>query len=407
MKKVLIIEDDQLIANIYRNKFLVEGYQVEIALDGESGLETTRIFHPDVILLDLILPKMSGVDVIKQVRAELDFARVPIIVLSNTYLTNMIQEAWKAGATKCLSKVNCSPKEVLDIVRQAIANGCGLPQAPATSQAATPKPAPRGAAAPVTPHSTAAQRDDRLNLRKSFMDSLPSALSGLRAGLYGLTKAENEAVRLEKIHDLHSLIHELSGNAGMANFLHIARMSAALEALLKEIYEKPRNINASTLRTAAAAVDFLDFLFEHGKQPDNQEIPRANIIVVDDDPISQRAVVYALEKAQLRPVTTVDPNAALQMLTENNFDLVFLDVNMPGMNGFELCAKLRALPRHKKTPVIFVTIMSDFDSHTHSKVAGGNDFIVKPFLSTELTVKALMHVLRGKLQPLQGTILKA
>jgi DNA-binding response OmpR family regulator/HPt (histidine-containing phosphotransfer) domain-containing protein len=393
MKKVLIIEDDQLIANIYRNKFRVEGYQVEIAPDGESGLEMMRLFRPDAILLDLILPKMSGVDVIKLVRAELDFARAPIIVFSNTYLTNMIQEAWKAGATKCLSKVNCSPKEVLDIVRQAITNGCGLPQTPATSQAATPKPAPEGSGTP--------QEDARFltNLQKSFVDGLPSALAGLRAGLYGLAKAENEAMRLKKIHDLHSLIHELSGNAGMAGCLLIARMSAALEALLKEIYEKPHNINPSTLRTAAAAVDFLNFLFEHGKQPDNQEIPRANILVVDDDPISQRAVVYALEKAQLRPITTVDPNAALEMLTENNFDLVFLDVNMPSMTGFELCSKLRALPRHKKTPVIFVTILSDFDSHTSSKVAGGNDFIVKPFLSTELTIKALMHILRGKLQP--------
>ena len=127
MKKVLIIEDDQLVANIYRNKFLVEGYQVEIAPDGESGLEMMRTFRPDVILLDLILPKMSGVDVIKLIRAELDFARIPIIVFSNTYLTNMIQEAWKAGATKCLSKVNCSPKEVLDIVRQAIADDGDIP----------------------------------------------------------------------------------------------------------------------------------------------------------------------------------------------------------------------------------------------------------------------------------------
>jgi CheY-like chemotaxis protein len=401
MKKVLIIEDNQLIANIYRNKFLVEGYQVEIALDGESGLEMMRLFCPDVILLDLLLPKMSGVDVIKQVRATLDFARAPIIVFSNTYLTNMIQEAWKAGATKCLSKVNCSPKEVVDIVRQAMTNGGGLPQVPATSQAATPKPAPGRSAAPVTPHSTAPQEDARLNLRKSFVDGLPSALTGLRAGLQSLTKAENEAERLKKIHDLHHRIHLLSGNAGLAGFLQIARMSAALEALLKEIYEKPRNINPSTLRTAAAAVDFLNFLFEHGKQPDNQEIPRASILVVEDDPISQRAVVYALEKAQLRPTSTADPNAALQMLTENNFDIVFLDVNMPGMTGFELCSKLRALPRHKKTPVIFVTILSDFDSHTSSKVAGGNDFIVKPFLSTELTVKALMHILRGKLQPVK------
>jgi PleD family two-component response regulator len=110
-------------------------------------------------------------------------------------------------------------------------------------------------------------------------------------------------------------------------------------------------------------------------------------------------VVYALEKAQLRPVSTADPNAALQMLTENDFDLVFLDVNMPGMTGFELCSKLRALPQHKKTPVIFVTVLGDFDSHNSSKVVGGNDFIVKPFLFTELTLKALMHILRGKLQP--------
>jgi DNA-binding response OmpR family regulator len=394
MKKVLIIEDDQLIANIYRNKFRVEGYQVEIALDGESGLEIMRIFRPDAILLDLILPKMSGVDVIKQVRAELDFARAPIIVFSNTYLTNMIQEAWKAGATKCLSKVNCSPKEVLDLVRQAITNDSGLPQA------ATPKPALGGSVAPVMPDLTAPQRDARFltNLRKSFVDGLPSALTELRAGLQSLAKAENEAARLKKIHDLHYRIHVLSGNAGLANFLHIARMSAALEALLKDIYEKPHNINPSTLRTTAAAVDFLDFLFEHGKQPDNQEILPARILVVEDDPISQRALVYALEKAQLRPITTVDPNAALEMLMGNDFDLVFLDVNMPGMTGFELCSKLRALPRHKKTSVIFVTILSDFDSHTSSKVAGGNDFIVKPFLSTELTVKALMHILRGKLQ---------
>ena len=392
MKKVLIIEDDQLIANIYQNKFRVEGYQVEVTPDGEGGLETMRLFRPDVILLDLILPKMSGVEVIKLVRAESDFAKVPIIVFSNTYLTNMIQEAWKAGATKCLSKVNCSPKEILDIVHRAITNDGSLPQAPAAAQAATPKSptqmpaAPREDAQPLT------------DLQQSFVDGLPSALTELRTGLQSLTKAENEAGRLKKIHDLHSHIHEISGNAGMTGFLLIARMSAAVESLLKEIYEKPKNINPSILRTATSAVDFLNFLFEHGKQPDNQEIPRANILVVDDDPISQRAVVYALEKAQLRPVSTADPNAALQMLTENNFDIVFLDVNMPGMSGFELCSKMRALPQHKKTPVIFVTILSDFDSHTSSKVAGGNDVIVKPFLSTELTVKALMHILRGKLQ---------
>ena len=106
MKKILIIEDNQIVANVYRNKLAVEGYQVEIALDGETGLKIMRTFKPDMIVLDLMLPKITGVEVIKQIRSEDDFAKLPVIVFSNTYLTNLIQEAWKAGATKCLSKAS-------------------------------------------------------------------------------------------------------------------------------------------------------------------------------------------------------------------------------------------------------------------------------------------------------------
>jgi len=106
MKKILIIEDNQIVANVYRNKLAVEGYQTEIALDGETGLKMMRTFQPDIMILDLMLPKMTGVEVIKQIRSEDDFAKLPVIVFSNTYLTNLIQEAWKAGATKCLSKAS-------------------------------------------------------------------------------------------------------------------------------------------------------------------------------------------------------------------------------------------------------------------------------------------------------------
>src|SRR5579872_2897756 len=117
MKKILIIEDDQIVANIYRNKFSVEGFQVEIAHDGPAGLETIHHFKPDAVVLDLMLPKMTGVDLMKKIRSEADFQKLPIIVFSNTYLTNMVQEAWKAGATKCLSKANCTPKQVVEVVR--------------------------------------------------------------------------------------------------------------------------------------------------------------------------------------------------------------------------------------------------------------------------------------------------
>jgi CheY-like chemotaxis protein len=196
---------------------------------------------------------------------------------------------------------------------------------------------------------------------------------------------------------LYRRVHALNGNAGLAGLAQIAQMSAAFEALLKEIYEKPKNINASTIRTTAAAVDFLGMLFERTPLFERQEIPVSKILVVDDEVISRRAIVYALEKAKLKSVNVEEPEQALTLLAENDFDLIFLDVDMPGMTGYELCAKLRAMPHLKKTPVVFVTSLNDFDNRTNSTMAGGNDFIAKPFLFIELTVKALIYVLRARL----------
>ena len=94
------------------------------------------------------------------------------------------------------------------------------------------------------------------DLRKSFVESLPATLVTLRTGLQSLIKAEDEVTQLKHIYELYRRIHALNGNAAIAGLLTIAQMSAALEALLKEIYEKPKNINPSTLRTVAAVRGF-------------------------------------------------------------------------------------------------------------------------------------------------------
>jgi CheY-like chemotaxis protein len=385
MKKILIIEDDQIVANVYRNKLAVEGYVAEVAPDGETGLRVMRTFKPQILLVDLMLPGISGVDVIKEVRSEPEFSKIPVIVFSNTYLTNLIQEAWRAGANKCLSKSSCTPKDVIDIVRNSIGDSGAIPQR-----------APVGAVKPGSPaeSDTEFQRD----LRKAFIENLPGTLHALRQVLQTLVRSGDETARLKQIYELYRQVRALNGNAGLAGMNQIAHMSGAFEALLKEIYEKPKNINSSSIRTMAAAVDFLGSLFERGTLPDRQEMPVSKILVVDDEAISRRAIVYALEKAKLKSVNVEDSQQALQLLAENEFDLVFLDVDMPNMSGFELCAKLRALPQHKKTPVVFVTSLNDFDSRTNSTMAGGNDFIGKPFLFIELTVKALIHVMRSHLQ---------
>jgi DNA-binding response OmpR family regulator len=405
MKKILIVEDDQIVANIYRNKFSVEGYEVEIALDGQAGLALVRKFQPDAVILDLMLPKMTGVEVMKSIRSEPAFEKLPVIVFSNTYLTNMVQEAWKAGATKCLSKANCTPKQVLEVVRNALARN-GEPisaSAPSgePSETAPSSSTPGNDPGPGTPQPSmpgAADAKFQTELRNLFREGLPATLAALRALLQGVVKSDNEVTRLKQLYDLYRRVHAVTGNAGMAGMSQIAQMADALEVLLKELHEKPKTINASTLRTVALAVDFLGTLFDRDVVEGANEAPLPNILVVDDEAISRRAVTYALEKATLKSTNVEDPAVALELLTEKRFDLVILDVDMPGMNGFELCTKLRALPENRKTPVIFVTSLNDFDNRANSTMSGGNDFIAKPFLFIELAVKALVYVLRGRLQ---------
>ena len=402
MQKILIIEDDQIVANIYRNKFSVEGFQAEIARDGLAGLEMVRSFRPDVVILDLMLPKMTGVEVMKQIRAEPNFKELPVIAFSNTYLTNMVQDAWKAGANKCLSKANCTPKQVIEAVRNALGpKGAAAAAPPASGPALAPGPKTPGPSQPASATATAESRDPdaefQADLRKSFIEGLPALLVRLRLLLQGLAKDDNEATRLTKLSEMHRRIRALTGNAGLAGVPRIARLTDALEALLEALHERPKTINASTLRTVASAIDFLATLFERAALPENGGAAAPMVLIVDDEAISRRALTHALEKAKLKSVAVEDPAAAYELLVANRFELIILDVDMPGMNGFELCTKLRQLPEHKQTPVIFVTALDDFESRTSSTMSGGNDFIAKPFLFMELAVKALVYVLRGRL----------
>jgi DNA-binding response OmpR family regulator len=386
--KILIIEDDQLVANIYRNKFALEGFTAETAPDGDIGLELLHSFRPDAILLDLVLPRVTGLEVMRQLRAQKDFEHLPVIVFSNTYLTNMVEEAWKAGATKCLSKAHCTPRQVIDAVRSILQpNGA----AGNGSEKNAPTPATLAAA------GSDADSEFQAKLRRDFIAEVPNSLKSLRTALQALIKAENENERLKQIQELYRRAHSLSSNAGLAGVTRIAAMADALEALLKELQEKPKNINTSTLRTVAAAVDFMGLLLERTSATEPLP-PPAEVLVVDDEAISRRAIIYALEKANLKSVSVGDPVTALDLLSQKHFDLVFLDVDMPSMNGFELCTRIRTLPSYARTPVVFVTALNDLENRANSSMSGGNDFITKPFLFIELTVKALVHVMRSRLE---------
>src|SRR5687767_777301 len=123
MKKILIVEDDPIVAHIYKTRLEREHYEVDIATDGQSGCSQTEEFQPDAVLLDLMLPRMNGVDVLKKIRSLSQFQKTPVIVFTNAYVPTMINEAYQAGATQVFNKATLTPRQILDALHNALSNG--------------------------------------------------------------------------------------------------------------------------------------------------------------------------------------------------------------------------------------------------------------------------------------------
>ena len=236
--------------------------------------------------------------------------------------------------------------------------------------------------------------DFRVEIRQDFLKRVPLIQNELRERTAALMRSKSTNDQFKLLQDLEISVSSLAGLAGITGFSRVSHLAGSLDALIKDLRKKPAQMTASVLRTIAHAMDCLNVLFRDlGSMP--QDVPHSMLILaVDDEPISRRTISVALGKANLRCISMEDSRMALTVLKENAFDLIFLDAEMPNMNGFELCTELRKMPTNKTTPVIFVTSLTKFETRAQSSLSGGSDLIAKPFLMMELAVKALTYLLK-------------
>ena len=121
MKRILIVDDNQMLTNLYRGSFAAAGFAVDVAHDGESGVAAARKTPPDVVLLDMMMPRMNGLEVLTALRGDPALSAVPVIVFSNAYTPERMEKLWQAGATQVLLKASSTPNVVLEAVRTALA----------------------------------------------------------------------------------------------------------------------------------------------------------------------------------------------------------------------------------------------------------------------------------------------
>ncbi len=120
MKKILFIEDESALQKTFGEILKQEGYEVISALDGEIGLRLAKEKKPDLILLDLILPKIHGFDVLKKLKENKETQEIPVIVLTNLEGIGDVDKALELGATTYLVKAQYTLKEVVEKIKKAL-----------------------------------------------------------------------------------------------------------------------------------------------------------------------------------------------------------------------------------------------------------------------------------------------
>lgn len=118
MAKLLIVEDDELMLRMYTKLLSYVGFETVVAKDGEEGLEKAKTEKPSLIVLDIMMPKINGLDVLKALKAEKDTQNIPVVLLTNVSDDDVLTEAFKLGATGYLIKSQIANNELVEEIKQ-------------------------------------------------------------------------------------------------------------------------------------------------------------------------------------------------------------------------------------------------------------------------------------------------
>lgn len=122
MTKIAIIEDDQAISQMYRIKFETEDYEVETAENGKLGLELAEKMKPDIILLDIMMPEMTGDEMLKLMRQTSWGKNIKVIILTNTGEQELPPNLKELGVKAVILKADMTPRQVAELVKQQLAS---------------------------------------------------------------------------------------------------------------------------------------------------------------------------------------------------------------------------------------------------------------------------------------------
>jgi DNA-binding response OmpR family regulator len=368
-KRILLVVDDRLLLKLYQEKLEENGMVVTATRDLAQVPKLVADKKPDFTLLDVVFQRGNVLELVKSLRADPASAELPLLILPST-LTQLANDCVQAGATKVILPGRSPIASIIDTLKSSM----GMPGLGDAADAEVFRP------------------DDFW--LSSLLANVTESINHMRHCLPGIA---NAPVEMEALHDMWAYAHAFAQRATLLPYRPFAQIATALDLLLHDLNEVSDGVNPSTVRTLGQALDFIATIANKECLKRLKDPSTSNMLVVDDEEGARRFITSALEIAGLSNDCAESPSQALEKLNAGSSDLIFLDVGLPGMNGFELCTQIRAIEQHKATPIVFITGMASFLNKAKASLSGGNDFVGKPFNLPELGLKALLWLCRGQL----------
>ena len=367
---VLLVIDDKLLLKLYQEKIEENGFVVLPARDLAKAARIVAERKPDLVLLDLVFREGDPFEFLQALRADSSNELLPVFILPN-HLAQASNKALHAGATRIITAGQDPIPTIIDVIRTTF-----------------------GRSALGTSANTPLFKPDDFWIEAIFANAV-DCINRMRHCLPGVTATPPE---LPALHDLWNLGHAFAQKTALLPYKPFAQIAASLDLLLHDLNQTPEQLNPSTVRTVGQALDFLATISKPECLSRLTDPSDSSLLVVDDELSAREFITSALQLAGLNNECADSPEHAIEELNRKKASVVFLDVGLPGMNGFELCTKVRAIKNYKNTPIVFLTGMATFQNKAKASLSGGNDFVGKPFNLPELGVKALMWLCRDQLE---------
>jgi DNA-binding response OmpR family regulator len=387
-KLILVVDDDPLISRLLEARLTTPGRRVTSMASLGAARQFLSQSRPDLILLDLFLPDGDGRTLLNEIRHDADTATTPVIVISGATEQAVVDEVTDLGADGFIGKPfvadDVAARVSTTLRGGSVTNGRAALTASYRALLEREVPITVVAVVPET-HGPGGKKADGPD--PSVMDEVLLALGDLLGPDADVGAWADGEVAVVSSQDQTALVRTIDrARMRLRTLRHPAVEGALVSFSAGIVDEDGRGLSDAYHRAHRFA---LDANLEGGDRVTTGRTMRRSgrILLAEDDTLTAALIIHRLEGEGFDVVHEPDGHAAIDEAEAGNFAIVMLDVEIPGLNGFEVLARLRSLRSLDDTPIVMLTAAGGEREVVRAFDLGADDYIVKPFSPAELTAR--------------------